>query len=870
MENPETHHIQSLKTKINKRLFFNLLAIAFLFILLISISFKNSLPATLKISNPVKFASIILYVVGAIGAIYLWFVVVIKNIELIHFKEILKLVIIFLVYTVFHLFLWATYNINNSAFRLNLSFFVNKSLSPSYLIFLAIIFIFTVLTLISKKVIGKTKLKEMFSFIPDLSLNKEKLYSFFLVTLAFLDSFTLRFIWNINFGPTNTTDPFQLVHNVPNATVFAKLDFLRWIGNNFLVFLVVIMLSVFIVRGLKLFIKNKTGFSLAFTSSLILAFIFNYFIQIGMFEKGIPQEGPYQGYLVAGATFFQVLILTGIFLIIYLLINRYIIATGLILIIFGTFTIANHIKFQSRLEPIYISDLSWIKNPATLLSFVNLGILLVTGVVAVVLIVSMVLLSRSFFKGKLVPWKARISSAIISLAIFAILIQIFANFTDWNAQIKTPFVTNYIKLSNSDVLWRGAPYVADTKSLSYVWLRQSFGTVMSKPAGYSKAKVEEVTKEYSQLATTINKTRTTTINHQTVIYILSESLANPNRVSGVTMSANPLPNIDKVIKSSTGGLMFSNGYGGGTANMEAQSLSGLPMMNYSNNVTIINSDVIPHMPFIPSISNFFNDKDKIALHPEDAANYNRNIVYKKLGFDNFYALTNTTPKDTLKKQKMLDGKVSDAQTYKDILSKINPKQSQFFSVMTMQNHMPFNEYSGKSTITASGKGYSSEDNHLLQNYARKINTTDGTTQKFLDQLKKIKKKITVVFYGDHLPSLYPNTSVTFQDNPFKQYETDYFIWTNHGNAKNEQVNVNSSEFTPKLLETDNAKVSPYYALLSQVMWTLPPQYDSVIGATVKLNAQQTKTLNDLKIIQYDLTAGKHYLSKNDPFFKIGK
>ncbi|WP_276414382.1 hypothetical protein, partial [Lactococcus petauri] len=42
-------------------------------------------------------------------------------------------------------------------------------------------------------------------------------------------------------------------------------------------------------------------------------------------------------------------------------------------------------------------------------------------------------------------------------------------------------------------------------------------------------------------------------------------------------------------------------FAGGTANMEAQSLSGLPMVNYSSNISTINSDVFPSMPFIPSI-----------------------------------------------------------------------------------------------------------------------------------------------------------------------------------------------------------------------------------------------------------------------------
>ncbi|HGK1449013.1 TPA: sulfatase-like hydrolase/transferase, partial [Streptococcus pneumoniae] len=146
------------------------------------------------------------------------------------------------------------------------------------------------------------------------------------------------------------------------------------------------------------------------------------------------------------------------------------------------------------------------------------------------------------------------------------------------------------------------------------------------------------------------------------------------------------------------------------------------MANYSSQISIINSDVFPSMPFIPSISNYF--PEKIALHPENATNYNRNSIYNKLGFDHFYALSGTDKADLLTDQETLDGKVSDAQTYRDVLDKIDPSKSQFFSVLTMQNHMPYTSYSGSSTIIASGEGYSEAQNQLLENYVRKISDTD--------------------------------------------------------------------------------------------------------------------------------------------------
>jgi phosphoglycerol transferase MdoB-like AlkP superfamily enzyme len=290
------------------------------------------------------------------------------------------------------------------------------------------------------------------------------------------------------------------------------------------------------------------------------------------------------------------------------------------------------------------------------------------------------------------------------------------------------------------------------------------------------------------------------------------------------------------------------------------------MVNYSPAVSIINSDVIPHMKYVPVISNYF--KDRIALHPEDANNYNRRTIYQKYGYQHFYALSGTDDKDTLKNQEMLDGRTTDAQTYKDVLQLIQPKKNQFFSVLTMQNHMPFNGYSGSSQLTVKSN-YA--DNTQLTNYTKQLVDTDNATQQFLDGLKKIDKKITVVFYGDHVPGRIYQDEM-FKDNLLSKYTTDYFIWTNTGDDVVTHDAVNAAELTPKLLQTTNSKVTPYYALLTKVMEELPAEYNSGAAGDVQssFNENQKNLLNDLKLVQYDLTSGKNYLKEDNPFFKYPK
>ncbi|WNZ95317.1 hypothetical protein QYR54_05965 [Streptococcus iniae] len=61
----------------------------------------------------------------------------------------------------------------------------------------------------------------------------------------------------------------------------------------------------------------------------------------------------------------------------------------------------------------------------------------------------------------------------------------------------------------------------------------------------------------------------------------------------MTAANTPIPYIQALKESTTGGYMISDGYGGGTANMEFQTLTGLPFTNFNSNVSVLYSEVVP-------------------------------------------------------------------------------------------------------------------------------------------------------------------------------------------------------------------------------------------------------------------------------------
>ncbi|CDO17908.1 Arylsulfatase [Streptococcus gallolyticus] len=602
-------------------------------------------------------------------------------------------------------------------------------------------------------------------------------------------------------------------------------------------------------KGISHLIKNKPTPSLSVATSLLLAFIYNYTIQIGITEKGAT----YDYYIASGATMFQVLVLFACFMVVYVAMNRYLAATVLNIVVGVLVSFVNAKKFALRSEPLLVADFTWLNDIGFFKEYVSENALLLSIAGVLWTVVILYYIRKKCLPGKIFNnWRQRVAIAITIILAFSGTLSIFKNQKDGKISEHIPVLSSVYNLYN--VNWQGINANTRFQSLSFVWLKQMTITDIEKPSKYSQKEIDNLYKKYKSLATEINTTRTENISDQTIIFILSESLADPERVPGVSLSAPVLPQIKQIQSETTSGLMKSDGYGGGTANMEFQTLTGLPMYNFNDMISVLYTEVIPDMTYIPSISNAFDPQNRIVIHLSDATHYARDSVYTKLKFDEFIA---TSGSDNIAEEANLLGAYpSDSSTYDNILAKIDSSQNQFFSVMTMQNHGPWIP-TDLSDITASSDRLSAEENESLTNYARLLSYTDSSTAEFLQQLQGIDKKITVVFYGDHLPGIYPKTA--FKDSPESQYLTDYFIWSNHDTVKDDYPLVNSSDFPAELLAHTNSRVSPYYALLTEVL-------NKASVDKSKLDSDGKKVAKDLKMIQYDLTEGKNYINNYKDFF----
>lgn len=424
------------------------------------------------------------------------------------------------------------------------------------------------------------------------------------------------------------------------------------------------------------------------------------------------------------------------------------------------------------------------------------------------------------------------------------------------------------------------------------FLQLAHTKIMDEPEDYSKEAMTKIAKKYSKEADSINQSRTTNLTDSTVIMVLSETFSDPTRIPGVSFAEDPIPNIRQIKDETTSGLMLSPGYGGGTANIEYQALTGLSMANYSDTLSIAYQQLVPGQKWDQSLNQLWNEKNgedsSVAFHAYNRGMYFRDINYKKFGFSKFYA-TDGTPE--LTDLRLIDSAwyVSDESFYSQVLKKVQSSDgNKFYQVVTMQNHMPYEDIYTDNQFKELDTSENLQENERLniETYTKGLNYTDQATQDFLNTLNNIDRPITVVFYGDHLPGIY-STAYSDSDNILGLHETDYFIWSNNASSAAgtklddaSSAYTSSNYFSAQLASHLNAKVSPYLAFLTEMHQAIPamsvpsaaggssdkPVYLNAAGACMneKDLSEEAKTLlHDYKLIQYDMSAGRNYLKDTD-------
>lgn len=274
--------------------------------------------------------------------------------------------------------------------------------------------------------------------------------------------------------------------------------------------------------------------------------------------------------------------------------------------------------------------------------------------------------------------------------------------------------------------------------------------------------------------------------------------------------------------------------GAGTANTECEVLTGMSVRFFGPGEypyqTRLKSQAVETVAY--NLKNY--DYAAHAIHNHHATFYNRNLVYRNLGFDDFTSLeymplVEETPGNWAKDEVLTD----------QILQalEVTPDQPDLVFTVSVQGH---GKYPTEPVLTDPPVTVTACPEHMNVNaveyYVNQIREMDAFIGALTQALSQREEKTILVLYGDHLPALGLKSSDMISGTLFR---TGYVIWDNFG------------------LEHRDADLAAYQ-LSSAVLSRLGIADGYFNGLHQFLRGESTYG-QELRMLQYDVLYGQKYL-----------
>ncbi len=513
---------------------------------------------------------------------------------------------------------------------------------------------------------------------------------------------------------------------------------------------------------------------------------------------------------------------------------------------------ANYLKMLYRMEPIYPDDLKMVTELGLMKDMVGtvpfILIICVAGI-GILLFVYAVIKSLTFSKASQIL-------RVVSLVVSTLLLVYISDFNNEHNLLR--------KTYNKTAQW--IPY---SQKMNYYntgfmggFLYNLKVTPMDKPEDYTKAAVNNIVSEYNKKAAAKNETVDSEQILPNIVYIMSESFSDPLRINGISVEGDPLADYRQIADSTFSGQMLSQNYGGGTANVEFEALTGFAMEVFAPQMTTPYTMLLPKIKSFPSIVSSLKEQGyaATAIHPFNTSMYKRQDVYKILGFDSFL------DKDSVPDPDRLSLYISDKAAYNKVLEQLSDdRQPHFVHLVTMQNHNPYDDIYDSLQFPVTGD----ENHQAISNYAQGIYYSAHALPEFLNGLDELSRPTIVVFWGDHLPGLY-SKEIREKNSQENLHLTEYFIYGNQAEVTPAKETISPMYFYSLLSEKFNQPTTGFNELLLAVKEMLPAfesgmyYHQGEWQEELSLSKEEEALYHDYQLIQYDITAGKQY--SLDTFF----
>ncbi|MGL4606149.1 MAG: LTA synthase family protein [Eubacteriaceae bacterium] len=567
----------------------------------------------------------------------------------------------------------------------------------------------------------------------------------------------------------------------------------------------------------------------------------------------------YIGYLV--------ILLTLLFL--YAISMRLWFSTFLTTTFFVLMSFINYFKINYRGEPFMPWDLTLGKEALGILSSIEMRISFQN--ICVLIIIIILLISLYFSRQKLsfsVSVKGRLFLGISSLLTIGLIFSsIFLN------------NSNLEKLNIENLRWSQSINYKHNGFLTGFFINIKH-IIIASPENYNQETLEQIfNASFIPSNTTINpKEITPSPEYPNIILIMSESFFDPTQLPNVTFSSDPMPTINQIRAEGKSGDLFVSEYGGGTANTEFEVLTGHKTMYLPSGSTPYQQYIKEETFSLPRYLKTYN-YDVLAIHPHEKWFWERNVVYPRLGFDDFIGDVD------IDDPKIKGNFISDETAMKEVIQNFEDYQNSsnpFFTfLITMQNHGAYEEKNYPNyDVIVNAPTLSPTNQTILQNYVQGIYDADIALNHLINYFKEVNEPTIILMFGDHLPALgndyeiykelgYISQGELSPNDYLNLYHTPIVLWNNYDLASQDLGLIDASLLGSTLLKETQIPLPNYWEILSQYGNYLPRQNnyiqideDGNIFNKTDLRDSE-KELNDLHwLIEFDTLFGDQILKNS--------
>ncbi len=549
---------------------------------------------------------------------------------------------------------------------------------------------------------------------------------------------------------------------------------------------------------------------------------------------------------------------------VWAIVGRLQVALVLLAIVTIVLAYADHMKLDLRLEPLLPSDAAYVTDLGFLVEMVGVRQVVLLGLTLALLVVG----SGAWWwlrrrRRRAEPQADGAAPRWRNLVVRVVALAMSLSFLGYAANFNRPGNELRRAYEAAGAHWAVWDQAANYQRNGFVGgvLYNLSVDAMKRPPGYSAAAMDAIVRRYTDAAAAINRHRSASLGDVNVVVTLSESFSDPTRLRGVHFDGDPIPYTRHVMRRTTSGTMLAQKFGGGTANMEFEALTGMSMGQFAPQVSIAYQMVVPRYDSFPSAVQLFKDRGHgaLAIHPYTTQAYRRTTVYPIFGFDDFIS------QGELQHEERIDHSplISDASAFDEVRYQIDRSaRPLLINLVTMQNHYPS---AGLYDDPVPVSGVSGDAQANAEGYLRGLTHSDTALRSFLAGLRTSPEKTAVVFYGDHLPPFWP-PHVRKVNGPVAVHSTPYFIWANYPIKRLPREPLTSPIFfLPMLYQATGAEVTPYYALLTLLHRRITAMESGVYverggGAVPEsgLSPAAQRLLHDYRLVQYDLSVGPRH------------